>query len=44
MEFCSNFTNNFDPGGIVNLGFNNAEFYGFNKFEKNDGPSLRVRT
>ena len=42
MEFCSNFTNNSDPGGIVNLGFNNAEFYGINWFEDNDGPSLRV--
>jgi len=40
--FCSNFTRNVDPGGIVNLGFNNAEFYGVNKFEGNIGPSLRV--
>ena len=40
--FCSNFTNNSDPGGIVNLGFNNANFYGLNKFENNKGPSLQV--
>ena len=40
--FYSNFTNNTDPGGIVNLGFNNAEFHGLNKFENNTGPSLRV--
>lgn len=40
--FCSNFMNNFDPGGIVNLGFNNAEFHGLNRFENNKGPSLRV--
>ena len=42
IVFCSNFTNNFDPGGIVNLGFNNAEFHGLNRFENNIGPSLRV--
>ena len=40
--FYSNFTNNSDPGGIVNLGFNNAEFHGLNTFEYNKGPSLRV--
>ena len=40
--FCSNFTRNVDPGGVVNLGFNNAGFYGVNKFEGNIGPSLRV--
>ena len=44
MKFycCSNFTRNADPGGVVNLGFNNADFYGVNKFEENFGPSLRV--
>ena len=40
--FCSNFTKNVDPGGIVNLGFSNADFYGVNRFERNVGPSLRV--
>ena len=44
LYFHSNFTKNSDPGGIVNLGFNNAEFHGFNRFEKNKGPSLRVGT
>lgn len=42
--FYSNFTNNSDPGGIVNLGFSNAEFHGLNRFENNEGPSLRVGT
>jgi len=44
ISVCSNFTNNVDPGGIVNLGFNNADFHGVNKFEGNSGPSLRVNS